>query len=71
MCIWCYYTVSTQYYKVVFDGESGHIKSITNIVSGVSSDINQQFYWYNASTGNKVSKQVMDELNKIFYTNMV
>ena len=55
----------------MFDGESGHIKSITNIVSGVSSNIDQQFYWYNASTGNKASKQVMDELNKIFYTDMV
>ena len=44
----------------MFDGESGHIKSITNMISGISSNINQQFYWYNASTGNKVSKQVMD-----------
>ena len=42
----------------MFDGESGHIKSITNIISGVSSDIDQQFYWYKSSTGDKISPAV-------------
>ena len=56
MCLLIYYcTISTQYYKVEFDGESGHIKSITNTVSGITSNVNQQFYWYNASAGNNIN----------------
>ena len=52
----------------MFDGESGHIKSIANIISGVSSNINQQFYWYNASTGNDISEEVMDNSVNIAVT---
>uniref|UniRef100_A0A1X7U3R1 Alpha-mannosidase n=1 Tax=Amphimedon queenslandica TaxID=400682 RepID=A0A1X7U3R1_AMPQE len=50
-------TISNKYYEVEFDGESGHIKSITNTVSGISSSVSQQFFWYNASTGNNIDTQ--------------
>ena len=56
-----------QYYKVVFDGESGHIKSITNTVSGVTSNINQQFYWYNASAGNNINSTQVKHLISYVY----
>ena len=56
-----------QYYKVEFDGESGHIKSITNTVSGVTSNINQQFYWYKASAGNNInSTQVNHPISYVY-----
>ena len=48
-----------------FDGESGHIKTITNIASSVSSDVNQQLYWYCGSTGDKQDNQV-ESFFKIF-----
>ncbi|XP_019848841.1 PREDICTED: lysosomal alpha-mannosidase-like [Amphimedon queenslandica] len=47
-------TISNKYYNVTFDGSTGHIKKIINAVSGVSSNINQQFRFYNASAGNNI-----------------
>jgi lysosomal alpha-mannosidase len=44
--------IKNEYYNVVFDGATGHMKSITNIVSGISCDVDQEFLWYNASAGN-------------------
>ena len=48
-----------------FDGESGHIKTVTNIGSSVSSDVNQQFYWYCGSTGDKEDTQVKSFLKSL------
>lgn len=43
-----------------FDGQSGQMKKITNMVSGSASNVEQQFYWYNGSAGNnKNSTQVL------------
>jgi hypothetical protein len=50
-------TIKNDYYSVTFDGVSGRIKTITNAKSSISCKVDQQFKWYNASIGNKISKQ--------------
>ena len=37
---------------MVFDGKSGQIKTIKNVMTNIQTVVNQQFYWYNSSTGN-------------------
>uniref|UniRef100_A0A1X7VJH7 Alpha-mannosidase n=1 Tax=Amphimedon queenslandica TaxID=400682 RepID=A0A1X7VJH7_AMPQE len=49
--------IRNKFYQVKFDGKSGHIKTITNIESSISSDVNQQLYWYCGSTGDKEDNQ--------------
>lgn len=47
-------------YKVEFNPDTGRLKSITNLKSGLSAMVDQQFFWYNSSTGNNInSSQVI------------
>ena len=58
-----------EFYSVLFDGTTGQVKQITNIISGITSGVNQQFYWYNSSTGNnKNSSQVRNYTSTCTYS---
>ena len=46
---------SKQAVRVVFDGSSRRIKSITNKLSDISVNVDQGFYWYNSSAGNNIN----------------
>ena len=47
------------------------MKTVTNLMSGISSSVNQQFYWYLSSTGDKNSKQVKRDLISILNDSVV
>lgn len=47
------------------------MKTVTNLMSGISSSVNQQFYWYLSSTGDKNSKQVKRDLISILSDSVV
>ncbi|XP_078495203.1 lysosomal alpha-mannosidase [Ciona intestinalis] len=50
-------TITNEFYKVKFDGNTGLMASIENIASGITVPVKQDMLWYNASMGNDVSKQ--------------
>ncbi|CAK8687802.1 unnamed protein product [Clavelina lepadiformis] len=50
-------TISNEFYKVVFDGNSGLMKTVVNSASQIETMISQQLLWYNASLGNSASNQ--------------
>ncbi|XP_039250452.2 lysosomal alpha-mannosidase-like [Styela clava] len=50
-------TIANEYFKVVFDGSNGQMKTIANIESGITLPVMQQMFWYNASMGNNISLQ--------------
>ncbi|XP_065910012.1 lysosomal alpha-mannosidase-like [Dysidea avara] len=45
-------SISNKQYKVTVDGGSGHVKEISNQVSGASVMLDHQFLWYWSSEGN-------------------
>ncbi len=61
-CHMSFTTSTLQHYEVEFSGSSGHIKKISNLVSKVSADINQQFFWYNSSSGNNQDSSQVNTL---------
>jgi len=50
-------TISNDYYTLTFNGASGLLSNIANKKSGVATAITQNFFWYNASTGNTAPDQ--------------
>ena len=50
-------SIKNEYYEISFDDTTGHVQSITNMHSTLSVKLDQQFFWYNASTGNINSSQ--------------
>ncbi|XP_063690730.1 lysosomal alpha-mannosidase-like [Bolinopsis microptera] len=50
-------TVQTQLYTVVFDGQTGSLKSVTNKVSGSTDKLSAKFLEYRSNTGDSLSKQ--------------
>lgn len=43
--------IANEFLAVTIDGTSGRIKEIENVVSGVSTSVMQDWYWYNSSAG--------------------
>ena len=50
-------TIKNEFLELSFSSLTGHVESIRNLEKDITATLDQQFYWYNASTGNKVSKQ--------------
>ena len=51
---------TVQAMKLAFNGTTGHLIKITNQVSGISSNVDQQFLWWNSSDGDNLnSTQVL------------
>lgn len=42
-------------YRVEFNTETGRLQRITNLKSGINAMVDQQFFWYNSSTGNNIN----------------
>lgn len=38
-----------------FDGNTGRLKSITNLLTNISTNVDQNFLWWNSSAGNNVN----------------
>jgi len=50
-------TISNDYYTLTFSGQTGLLSSVSNLNSGVTTPINQSFFWYNSSSGNVAQDQ--------------
>ena len=50
-------TIENEYLRVVFSTDTGHVISMTNLASKESISLDQQFFWYNGSSGNADSRQ--------------
>ncbi|KAK3702899.1 hypothetical protein QZH41_014169, partial [Actinostola sp. cb2023] len=49
--------VANEFVKLEFSKQSGLLTSMTDLQSKISTSVSQQFFWYNASVGNKESGQ--------------
>ena len=63
----CLKKKNNQYYQIKFSGTTGHITKITNVISKISSAIDQQFFWYNSSAGNNRNSSQVQSGNVIFW----
>ena len=67
--------ISNDYLQVVFAQDTGHVRSISNMKKDITVMLNQQFFYYNASTGNKASHQASGAYifrpnsSRLFYVN--
>ena len=50
-------SIENEFIKLSFSSDTGHLTSMTDKSSKVTTALNQAFYWYNASIGNEESKQ--------------
>ena len=50
-------TIQNDILQVTFDETTGHVHSITNLNRSAKVTLDQQFFWYNSSFGNKESSQ--------------
>ncbi|XP_071483413.1 lysosomal alpha-mannosidase-like [Diadema antillarum] len=50
-------SIGNEFLQLNFDGTTGLLKSMTDLVSSNTILVNQSFFWYNSSTGNSVSIQ--------------
>nr|XP_054773822.1 lysosomal alpha-mannosidase-like isoform X1 [Lytechinus pictus] len=50
-------SISNEFLSLGFDGNTGLLKSMSNLGSNITILVKQSFYWYNSSTGNDVSIQ--------------
>ena len=41
--------------SLTFDGKTGRLTSMNNIVSNISAKVDQNFLWWNSSAGNNVN----------------
>ena len=52
------YTISNKHLRLTFNRDSGRLTKVENLESQISLPVDQQFFWYNASSvGNKYSNQ--------------
>ena len=49
--------IENEMFRLDFNAENGRLNKITRKDIGVSLDVDQQFFWYNGSSGNNVSRQ--------------
>ena len=46
-------SIENEFYRIEFDASTGHMTTMTNLQSGVTTSLDQDWYWYNSSaTGN-------------------
>ncbi|XP_071952735.1 lysosomal alpha-mannosidase-like [Antedon mediterranea] len=50
-------TIKNKIFSLSFDGTTGLLKSMTNLLTNTSIKVNQSFYWYDPNTGDSVSSQ--------------
>ena len=50
-------SIENDYFRLVFNKDNGHVASMTNLASGETVALDQQFFWYNGSTGTPKTKQ--------------
>ena len=50
-------SIQNEHLQVAFDGTTGHVQSIVNLDRKLIVTLDQQFFWYNASTGNDIRSQ--------------
>ena len=55
------YTHVMKFYEIKFSGETGRIEKITSLFSNISTAFDQQFFWYNSSTGNNINATQVNE----------
>ena len=48
-------TIQNEHLQVAFDETTGHVQSIANLDRKLTLTLDQQFFWYNASTGNNIN----------------
>ena len=51
------YVIENEHLRLTFSGDSGRVVDMENLVSSFKQSVDQQFFWYNASVGNKESGQ--------------
>uniref|UniRef100_A0ABM5FLY9 Alpha-mannosidase n=1 Tax=Pogona vitticeps TaxID=103695 RepID=A0ABM5FLY9_9SAUR len=51
------WTIQNEHLRVVFDPSTGLLKTIENLDKNISLPVSQNFFWYNASTGNQENNQ--------------
>ncbi|KAH0629645.1 hypothetical protein JD844_011874 [Phrynosoma platyrhinos] len=51
------WSIENQHLRVLFDPRTGLLKQIENLDKNISLPVSQNFFWYNASTGNAVNEQ--------------
>nr|XP_060620901.1 lysosomal alpha-mannosidase [Anolis sagrei ordinatus] len=51
------WAIENQHLRVVFDSRTGLLKEIENLDKNISLPLSQNFFWYNASSGNQENSQ--------------